>query len=409
VEIRLALVWFLYLGGFSLYLPYFARYLTDNAGLSGTEAGMVTATLSLMGAFSQPFWSQIADRTGLRTRMLTLLPFGSAAGFLALYAAEGFPALVAANALFAFFHTATIPMAVGVSMALLRDRRAERFVHSFGWVRATGTVGFLVFVVAFMPYLHALQDAFGWTAGPDGPDEPGLAALFPTAAALAAAAGLVALGLPRAGSVSLQAPRGDWRRLLRHGPYRRLLLFVLGAYLCLHGPMIFYPELVASHGGTLDSVSRMWIFMVALEIPLIVSSGVSVARVGPRGIMAVGLAAGAVRWLLCGLAPTLPVLYASSLLHGVTVAGLMLGGPLYVEASVPERLRSTGQGLMATCHHTGAMLSSLGAGALIDALGITAPYVAGGATALLLALSIPVLLPAPRRPDREPEAVGPGA
>jgi len=398
IEARLATIWFLYLGSFSLYLPYFARYLTDNAGLSGTQAGMVTAMLSLMGIFSQPFWSQIADRTGLRTRMMALLPLGSAAGFLGLHAAEGFPALLVANACFAFFHTATIPMAVGVSLALLRDRRAERFVHAFGWIRAVGTVGFLVCVVAFMPFLHALQGALGWVAVPGGPDEPGLETLFPAAAVLAALAALVALGLPRAGSVSLQAPRGDWRRLLRHRPYRRLLGIVLCAYLCLHGPMIFFPELVTSRGGTLDAVSRMWIFMLALEIPLIVFSGVTVARVGPRGIIAVGLTAGGLRWILCGLAPTLPVLYAASLLHGVTVAGLMIGGPLYVENAVPERLRSTGQGLMATCHHGGAMLSSLAAGALIDRAGIEAPYLVGGTVALALAFLLPFLLPEPHPP-----------
>ncbi len=40
-------------------------------------------------------------------------------------------------------------------------------------------------------------------------------------------------------------------------------------------------------------------------------------------------------------------MYALQLLHGVVVAGLFVGSALYVESVVPERLRSTGQGLLA--------------------------------------------------------------
>ena len=114
--------------------------------------------------------------------------------------------------------------------------------------------------------------------------------------------------------------------------------------------------------------------------------------------MAIGLFAAGVRWTLCGFVPSLPVIYASCFLHGVTVSGLMMGTPLYVEAAVPERLRATGQGMGATAVHFGAMLSALATGFMVDAFGIDMPYRFGGIAALGLLLLMPWILPEPHRP-----------
>ena len=92
-------------------------------------------------------------------------------------------------------------------------------------------------------------------------------------------------------------------------------------------------------------------------------------------------------------------------LHGVVVAGLVIGGPLYVEASVPERLRSTGQNVLAMVGVSmGGISSNLTAGWLHDRFGIDAPYLVGGIAALLLAVTMPWLLPAPARPPEDESA-----
>jgi len=192
----------------------------------------------------------------------------------------------------------------------------------------------------------------------------------------------------------LRAPRGDWRRLLRHRPFVRVLAFTLVAYLFLQGPMSIFPIYVRSLGGTLDSVSDMWVLMLALEIPLVAFSGRSLARFGPRGLLAIGAIAGGVRWTACGLIGDLSIIYPFQILHGVVVAGLVIGGPLYVEAIVPERLRSTGQGVLAMVGVSlGAVASHLASGWLLEHAGPRAPYLAGGIGSLLLAASIPWLQP----------------
>ena len=220
--------------------------------------------------------------------------------------------------------------------------------------------------------------------------------MFLAGAALTAIGGIVALALPRRGAVSLRAPRGDWRRLFRHGPYLRVLVFVLLSFVFLQGPMTFFPVFVRSLGGTLDSVSRMWIPMLLLEIPLIALSGQGLQRLGARGLLAIGVFAGGLRWLVCGLAPDLGWVYPVQLLHGVVVTGLILGGPLYVEQVVPERLRSTGQGVLAMMGVSiGGIASNLATGWLLDHVGASAPYVVGGVGGIALGLLLPLLAAPP--------------
>jgi MFS family permease len=222
--------------------------------------------------------------------------------------------------------------------------------------------------------------------------------MFPATAAVTLVAALIALTLPRADALTVRAARGDWRRLFAHPPYVRLLGVALLGYLLIQGPMGIFPVFVRAHGGTLDSLSRLWILMIALEIPLIAFSGASLRRLGARGLLATGLVAAGVRWLVCGFAPESAWVVPAQVLHGVTVAGLVIGGPLYVEAVVPEALRSTGQNVLAMVGVSlGGLLSNLGAGVLLDLAGPDAPYRVGGVGALAVALLLPWLLPPPRR------------
>jgi PPP family 3-phenylpropionic acid transporter len=399
-------VWFFCLGGLGIFFPFFSLYLRENAGLDGTQMGLVLAMLPLVGTMAQPLWGQLADRTGSRSRVLALLSFGAAAGYLSLGFVQGFAALLAATVLLALFATAMVPTAMSVTFALAAGDRAR----AFGRMRVWGTLGFLLLVVGFPHLLDGLQAARGLVRTPGGPSEPGLEVMFPITAGVVALGALFALALPRGGEMALRAPRGDWRRLLRHRPFVRLLAFALVAYGCLQGPMSIFPVFVRSLGGTLDSVSDMWILMLALEIPLVFWSGSSLARVGPRGLLAIGVLAGGVRWTACGLAPDLAFIVPFQILHGIVVAGLVIGGPLYVEAVVPERLRSTGQGVLAMVGVSiGAVASQLGTGVLLELFGPRAPYLAGGIGALLLAALLPWVLPPVARPaPAADEAPDPG-
>ncbi len=383
-------IWFFCLAGLGLFFPYYSLYLHENAGLNATQVGIVYAALPLAGLLAQPFWGQVADRTGSRSWVLALLAAGAAIGYATLYFCKGFVLLLIGTAVLAFFSTALIPACVAVTLALTKD--AGR--HAFGLTRTWGTIGFLALVILFPPVLHYSQSLRGLVATEGGPSEPGLKIMFLGAGLMVLICALIARRLPQTDALTVRAPRGDWRRLLHHRPFVRLLIFALFAYFFLQGPMGLFPLFVRSHGGSLDSISRMWIPMLIVEIPVIALLGETVARIGARGLLATGVIAGGLRWLVCGLSSNLDWIFAVQILHGITVAGLLLGGPLYVDAVVPERLRSTGQGMLAMVGISlGGISSYLSAGWLFENAGANAPYLAGGIGALILGCAIPLLIP----------------
>jgi PPP family 3-phenylpropionic acid transporter len=387
-----ALVWFFALGGLGVFFPFFSMYLSENAGLSGSEIGVVMATLPAVGIVAQPLWGIVGDRTGRRARLLALLCFGSGVGYLLLGSARGFGAILGGTALLALFSAAVVPTAVAVTLALTSDAGP----HGFGRMRVWGTVGFLLLVASFPASLRLLDFDAGAFDSAVGASEPGLGWLFPVAGALTVAAGLFALRLPRTAALSTRAASGDWRQLLRHRPYLHILAFALLGYFFLQGPMGMFALYVRAHGGSAESVSWMWIAMLLVEIPLIALSGTTLTRIGPRGLLAMGVLAGGLRWTVCGFTADLRWVYLVSLLHGVTVTGLVVGAPLYVEAVVPERLRSTGQGFLAMGGLSiGGISSNLGTGWLIEHVGADAPYIVGGLGALALGLLLPLVLPPP--------------
>ncbi|MGH0035995.1 MAG: MFS transporter [Myxococcota bacterium] len=395
----LSLVWLCVLGGLGAFFPFYSLYLRENAGLGGLQVGSIMAIPPLVGLVMQPVWGQLSDRSGSRVRVLFFLCLFAAAGYAALAWPRSYPGLALGTVCLAVFSVALLPNLVAVSLALTR----RGWGHELGRVRVWGTVGFGIVVAGFPFLLAATAPEAGSSGGAGG--VPGLAIMFPLAGGLVAVGALVTLALPRGGAESLRAGRGDWRELLRHRPFRRLMIYSFLSYLSVQGPMALFPILVRSQGGGVDAVSRMWILMLLLEVPLVAYLGASIARLGARGVIAIGMLAAGARWLVSGLTDDLQLMTAAQVLHGVTVWGVVLGIPMYVDAVVPERLRSTGQGLLAMLGVSlGGFLSNLGAGWLIDRVGPGAPATVGGLAALALGASCFLWLPRPTQGEGEPHS-----
>lgn len=389
-RILLSTYWFVLFGALGVFFPFYSLYLDENAGLTGTEVGLVMASVPLTGMLAQPLWGLAADRSGRRARLLAVLTACSALAYGALYWALDFRTLLVGTMVLSIFATALVPLCISVCFSLL----SASGPHAFGHTRVWGTVGFLAAVVSFPALLDSLH-ARGWVGRTaPGTTEPGLELILPVTALLTLIAAGIAMLLPdRPLDHERRMHAGEWRVLFKHGPFLRFLVFTVGAYLCLQGPTSLFPLFVRSLGGDMDTVSHLWVLMVALEIPLVAYSGAGFARLGPRVLLAVGIGCGALRWLVSGFAADWRVIYAVQALHGVTVGGLIIGAPYYVDAIVPPRLRSTAQGILSMAGVSlGGILSNLLTGALIDIYGPRAPAILGGIGALLLTFLLPAMV-----------------
>lgn len=401
--LSISVFWFTFFGALGIFFPYYSLYLKENAGLSGTQLGLVLSVMPLVGIVAQPFWGQVADRTGARGPLVAFLSMVAAAGFVLLGLAPGFVLILLAAVFLAFFSTPVIPLSVSVALAAFRFSGP----HAYGFARSWGTVGFLVSVLVFPLALDRVQQWRGLSPVAGGPSEPGLGVMFLGTAAVVLLASALALTLPREGLVSQRADRGEWRVLLRRGPMRRMLVFAFSAYLFVTGPMGLLPVYVRAQGGTLETVQNMWILMLIVEIPLILCTGMGLKRIGARGLLAAGVLAGGVRWTVCGLTANPYWIYPVQMLHGVMVTGLMMGGPLYVDRVAPGRLRSTAQGLVAMVGlGLGGIASNTAAGWILDHFGANAPYLIGGAGALVVGLAIGWILPPVTHEDETREGAG---
>jgi PPP family 3-phenylpropionic acid transporter len=182
--------------------------------------------------------------------------------------------------------------------------------------------------------------------------------------------------------------------------YIRFLIFSFVAYLLSQGPMWLFPIFVRSRGGDIETIRNMWVYMLIVEIPLVLASGSGLQRLGARGLLGVGVVVGGLRWLLCAFINDLQLLSLVQTLHGVTVVGLLMGGPLYLDVVAPEKLRSTAQALLSMVGvGIAGIVSNLGSGWLLDNAGINVLYATTGIGSALLGCLVWWILPAPERAE----------
>jgi PPP family 3-phenylpropionic acid transporter len=375
--VPISVFWFLYMAGLGVIFPYLSLYFKETVGLTGTQLGLALAMHPLMGIVASPFWGQWADRSGRRRGALFLLASGSALGYFLVPHTSSFPVLLLCLAFLSTFAAPTMAVASSLSFAVLGEGGAARF----GRVRVWGTVGYLMMILAF----PALLAWVGGDASVVGSTR-GLELIFPVAAMLCLSAALVLFWVPSSKAISVRANREDLRALLRQSSYVRLLVLAFFAFGLLSGPIMLFPVFVIERGGTIETVSRLWIPMLLLEIPLIYYAGAGLRRVGARGLIAAGIVCDGSRWLITALAPSLFWIFGIQLLHGAVVVGLIIGMQLYVEAEVPSRLRATGQTVLGTAMSLGAVLSHLWAGAALEHLGANAPYLISGPLSIVLGI-----------------------
>jgi len=394
LSVPLTLFWFVYMGSVGIFFPYFSLYLKENAGLSGIDLGWILAMVPLVSIVGQPFWGHVADRTGARSHIVAFLSLGSVLGYLWLAVANGFVAILLATATLAVFSSAILPIIISVSLATLRDAGS----HAFGFVRVWGTVGYFLLIVTFPWILTRYQAAHGLVPKSGGVSEPGLEIMFVVAAGLVLVSALFGLFLPRGDVVSLRAERGAWKSLLSNTSYIRLLVFSFSAILLSNGPMWLFPIFVRSRGGDVETIRSMWVYMLVIEIPLILATGSGLKRLGARGLLGVGVFVGGLRWILCAVTTDLQLLFIVQMLHGATVVGLLMGGPLYLDIIAPERLRSTAQAVLSMVGvGIAGIISNLGSGWLLDHAGIDLLYGTMGIASAVLGTLVWWILPAPER------------
>jgi MFS family permease len=344
------------------FWPLLAVHLTD-LGIGGRGRGWIFATLAI-GSLAAPFAAgQVVDRI-MATQRLLALTYAVGTGLLILVASAFVSQVGWMFLVFLAFWLVVGPaysLSNSLAMRNLGDPLSE-----FGWVRAWGTAGWMIagwvvsLVMLFSGSTRMGQGAFEaiWVG-----------------AILALATSFYCLTLPHTPPLAV-GPRGkhalrDSLDLVRQPDIAVLLITSFGVYLTAPTVYQVIPGYLERRGLPRAWISTTMTLGQLAEIATLAVLPWLLRRFGVKATLMLGIAAYFLRFLSLTLDPPLWLAVAGTVLHGVGIAGFVVGGALYIDSRCGDHVRASAQALFLVCMSgIGALLGNLMAGEIV---GRTAP------------------------------------
>jgi len=357
VTARFKLVYVLLFAGVGIFYTYLALYLQD-AGLSGTETGILLAALPLGGFLTQPLWGVLSDVFQIRRALLAAACFALAIIAVLFTLGDGLAWLLGCTIALAVVRSPIGPLSDALTLEhlALEGRRGD-----YGSLRLWGSLGYAVAAFATGTFVIGRSVEL-------------IAYLFGATMLLL---GVVTLFLPD-GHASARPALRDARVVLLSNP--ALLKLLLGALLVgttlgvVNSYQIVYLADIQAPGwvsGTAFAIAGL------MEVPLMGAAASLIRRWGLRAVLIGGIALLPPRWLLYA-AITNPILVLpTQVLHSAAMLSLLVAAVIFVDQQLGERWRATGQTLyQAALHGIGSSLGLFGAGLIHDRAGISAVWLA---------------------------------
>ena len=255
----------------------------------------------------------------------------------------GFGALLALNLAALTAQSALMPLGDTVTLSVARAQGLD-----YGHVRVWGSVSFILASLSGGAVLAA-------TSGER---------VLPLVIGASALVLLACLGMPPPLREPGRSHRRGGIRLFAADP--RFWLFIAAASALQASHQVYYgfgTLYWRSLGFSETTIGWLWAEGVVAEILLFWQGWRLLTRLGPAGLMALGGAAGIVRWSLAGLLPWLPFVAALQLLHALTFGASHLGAMHFLSRAVPPQAAASAQTVYA------AISSGLGSGLVMAAAG----------------------------------------
>ena len=329
--------YFAFIGGFS---PYFGLYL-QSLTFSAWDIGVLMSLMQLMRLFGPYLWGALADRLGLRLRIVRITSVLTLGLFSLFFLVTGFAPVFAVLAVFSVFWVASLPLLETLTFDHLRGNPG-----GYSRIRIWGSVGFIVAVLGAGALL----------------DHLGMRLLLWVDALLLVGLVISAFNVPEAPHEAVeeenQPPIGE----ILAQPRVRALLLACFAMTAAHGAFnIFYSIFLAGYGHSKSVIGALWTLGVLAEIVVFYYMSSLMCRFGLRSILLVCFSAAVIRFAAIGFGgDSLAVLIPMQLVHGLTFGAFHAAAIATVNRWFSGRTRSRGQALYSSV--------SFGAGGLVGGL-----------------------------------------
>ncbi|MCA0982431.1 MFS transporter [Halobacillus yeomjeoni] len=341
--------------GFGALFPLLSVYLEQEKGLNHTQIGIVLSALPLLTIFMQPIWGMISDYTR-RPKLLLIIAALAASMFGLIYPwMQIFPTLLIGIICLAMFQSGIVPLSDSLSLSFVQKNNKE-----YGNIRLWGAIGFAVavFVVGRVTdHTGSLSWIFYFFS----------LALFLSIISL--------LQFPkRADEVSVSFRTG-LKILIKQKPF---LLFLVSTFL-IFGPVLannyYFGTFILSVGGTLSGVGLAFLLAAGSEAPFMKFSQQIINRFGIIFVIIFSASVSCGRWLLYYFEPSSEVVYATTIVQGISVGLYIPAALLLIRELAPDDVRATAVGIYSAVGNGlgNAVFTFLG-GVVIDFWGVNGMY-----------------------------------
>jgi PPP family 3-phenylpropionic acid transporter len=311
-------------GAFMSYWPVWLR----DRGVSDTEIGTLFMSRQIVTVIATLSVGWIAHRLGGPRGVIVALGIGAIVMMGAYQFSHSFLAIFVVTMIWGFLWSPPMPLYDGVLVT-----ETKRHGLDYARVRMWSSVAFI-----FGTFIAGIAvDRYG----PPWVLYVGMASIV----LLAPLALLLPAAAPRAAASDHGQASFRVADLLRQPAF---LLFLLACGLCQASHSVLYSfGTLTWRGAGIDDVtiSALWAESVAIEIVLMLFGGWLLARLGVCGLIALGLAAGLVRWTAMAFTTELWALILLQALHSYTFAACHLGAMAFLQRALPAHGAAIGQSL----------------------------------------------------------------
>ena len=311
-------------GAFMSYWPVWLR----DRGLSDAEIGTLFMSRQIVGVVATLSVGWVAHRMGGPKGVIVALGLAALVLIGAYDMAHGFLAVFAVTMVWAFVWSPPMPLYDGVLVT-----ETKRAGLDYARVRMWSSVAFIV--GAFICGVAVDRHGPSWV----------LYVAVMSLVLLAPCALLLPAAQARPLGMDHRKAPFSVSTLLRSPPF---LLFLMAAGFCQasHSVLYSFGTLTWRAAGIDDvTISLLWAESVAVEIVLMLFGGWLLKRLGPCGLIGLGLGAGLVRWTAMAFTTDLAALVALQALHSCSFAACHLGAMAFLQRALPANGAALGQSL----------------------------------------------------------------
>jgi MFS transporter, PPP family, 3-phenylpropionic acid transporter len=340
--------------------PYLAPWFKETLGVSNRELGILLAIRPAVALLGQPFWSMVADTTGHRSRIASILAMASALTFPLVFFGTGIVTVVAALALSAFFIT---PLN-SISDTLTFDCLGHEKRNHFGRFRIFASLGYFA-AVASVGTLY---------------DRTGLAWLFPLfAAGMLLAAASVGRVPSRAHPVSFRDGGRALAEFLQKRNVRWFLAAMMVSETANQMAYMYLSVFAKQLGANNAQVGWIWAAATGAEMVTMFFMVRIIRRAGLKKILFLGTFFVLFRWAPFAAMNAWWQLLPFQLVHIVTLTFVYVGAVIFMDTEASSKIRFSAQAFYSTFVLNGAnILGSCLGGEISQYFGYRALFVISG-------------------------------